>query len=182
MNYGFRSPGRIESRQRAEQTRLISIRPSASRLCLGSENRQWPVAIRPVLVNLPQQDGDSEPEQHSQQNEIPEGGKPENKDERAACGEQTPDKSAADGKPVHADARMTILRHRTPRIVNHLTEHGGTQRTRAPHPPGKIGKNTKAHKGTQALLRSSKRRCSRESTEIHFPAVFLYINCFSCST
>ena len=162
MNYGFRSPGRIESRQRAEQPRLIPIRPSASRLCRGSENRQWPVAIRPALVNHPQQDGDSEPEQRSEQNEIPEGGKPENKDERAACGEQKPNKSAADGKLVHAYARMTMLSHRTPRSVDHLTERGETQRTRGPHPPGKIAKTTKGPKGTQTLLRSSKRRCSGE--------------------
>jgi hypothetical protein len=70
-------------------------------------------------VNDPdyQRDGDSEP--CTERDEVPQCGKSEDENNSGANGKQETDESAADGKLVHVDAGMTVLRHNPP-LTKHL--------------------------------------------------------------
>ncbi len=116
MNLGVRSLHRRQIERGMEEMRLIPIRSGRGFTVLGdSENRERVLAVRPVLVNDPQHESDSNSQTEGKRNEIPQSRKTQHEDERAARSEKKPDKATAGGNLVHGNARMPILSHRTPR-------------------------------------------------------------------
>ena len=97
---------------------LLSWRGCATlRLLSSGQDRQRFVAVRATPADEPQENCNSDSQGKSESNEIPQRGKSQNKNQGAARREKQANKSTAEGKLVHRNARMTFFGHGVPLLA-----------------------------------------------------------------
>jgi hypothetical protein len=98
------------------------------------QNRERPIPLRRAVVDDSKQDCNSNSQSECEGDEIPEGWKSQDKDQRAAQSKDQSDESASEREFVHGNARMAFFGHGSPRfsVIIPLINSGFNEFSTAP--------------------------------------------------